>query len=1309
MKKLFPIVLLSLSCACTLAAASACKDNESPSGSGGGSSDKAYTVSFTAGEGFDYVLTGEHENADATSLDIAENETVSFTLDVGAFYAGNPTVLANNVTVASADGVYTLTVKANTTITVTGITKDVSNMTGTGAYDDAFLVTRPIDLIYIAEQVNAGNETYSTAAYVLGNDIDCKGEELKVIGDLSNDAAFFSGCFVSYSDPETGEMEERYTISNFEINATDTSYVGLFGCVQTNLTTTSSGLFYGICLDNYSINASTENMKDDDSKVLYCGSLIGYGIGVNAYLCDATNGELNVYADNNYFAFAGGLIGCQQALYEQSLNQIFTSEITYSTVDVDVTAISGTMLYAGGIAAYTFTNSLVAPTYIHNSYSTGSVSGGLRMGGIVGGLGQYTAVAACYATGDVLAQANTAVGGMTDAEYCVAYAGGIVGYAENDSSIADCFFTGDTLATAATSGAEYALSNDFVAGGDLAGKLGANAQKYVLFNQPSVDVATYTQADYEKIGFNDSDWVFANGELPLINYATSAATVETVYTVHYITKDAGVSITANGVSKTSFTLTNAYEPIVSAFNGGNLAVYLTGKAKKNNAELTGVSYRSYGYFFDEECTIPVPYSFLITRSVDLYVGFADYNKISGTYYLQTEKGAVPIRLTSGGMCEYTDGTVDVNARYLYDGKTLLIEGAPFSQYYMGAVDPDLSVNEDAAFDMNRYAYANVEGVINDDGSISFYDGVYFTKANPLTATKTATPLAPMPAPTTKFNAPWHSLENGATLTLDGGKATLVYADGLTYDLVVEQSMTDGYLCLYYVQKQSSNGDNFTYKTVFGYLTYNEQTHTIAATVLDPTSMDSSYVTLTMLYVDKFEGEWVSADNTFGNIYFNGWGYPYNYNGFSGYITVGDSTERTPYTLDENGNGTFTYDGYRFELRFDTLTGNAVIMQASGDEIVLERKDEFAKYTNFVAFNEETFDFEKGYHFDGKSYLAQGGLLTLPSGESVKYQNGDLFAANADLTQNPAPIGSIVKSDLYYVLNYGGKEYKLYPANQMMGTWAMSGQFDCLEIGPEDLHGDVYAKFKGKIVKMTYLDPATLTFSTKIQNMPVTYYLFLLTTQTGGETVVTGIAMSEYTSLAYNVYTICSKADDLYGTWTQAGGNGMITMSFDGVSFDPSGRYSYGQAHLSYDGNPTPYYYIFMDGGEVLMWSQATLTGKTKYYTLVDCAPTEKGAYVRTQNGETRAVKRVEVDSLFMSKATDDNGYTYVFDGGNVGDSQGTVTVSKSGTVSKTYSYKINEYKTNEIVLTFTDSENKTYTATIDTSVAGNAKIAVVAA
>jgi hypothetical protein len=272
---------------------------------------------------------------------------------------------------------------------------------------------------------------------------------------------------------------------------------------------------------------------------------------------------------------------------------------------------------------------------------------------------------------------------------------------------------------------------------------------------------------------------------------------------------------------------------------------------------------------------------------------------------------------------------------------------------------------------------------------------------------------------------------------------------------------------------------------------------------------------------------------------------------------------------------------------------------------------------------------------------------------------------------------------------------------------MSGQFDCLEIGPQDLQGNVYAKFKGKTVKMSYIDPTTLTFFTKIQNMPVTYYLFLLTEKTGGKTEVTGIAMSEYTSLAYNVYTICSKADDLYGTWTQA--NGMISMSFDGVSFDPSGRYSYGQAHLSYNGNPTPYYYVYMESGEVLMWSQAPLTGKTRYYTLVACEPTDAGAYVCTQNGETRAIKRVEVDSLFQSKATDDNGYTYTFDGGNVNGNQGTVIVSKNGTTSKTYSYKINEYKTNEIVLTFTDNENKTYTATIDTSNTGDAKITVVAA
>ena len=226
-------------------------------------------------------------------------------------------------------------------------------------------------------------------------------------------------------------------------------------------------------------------------------------------------------------------------------------------------------------------------------------------------------------------------------------------------------------------------------------------------------------------------------------------------------------------------------------------------------------------------------------------------------------------------------------------------------------------------------------------------------------------------------------------------------------------------------------------------------------------------------------------------------------------------------------------------------------------------------------------------------------------------------------------------------------------------------------------------------------------------MPVTYYLFLLTDEDGN---ATGIALSEYTSLAYNQYTICSKADNFFGEWSQA--DDKFTMSFDGVAFDPTGRYSYGQAYISYDGNPTPYYYIFtgnvndnyiFEEGEykVLMWSQAPLAERTIYYTLVSCNPTDAGAYVIEKDGVTYAFKRVEVDSLFETVATDANGVTYFFDGGNAGGKEGTVTTSSG----KSYSYKITEYKTNAVVLTFTDkSTNKVYTATLDTTNSSDIKI-----
>lgn len=1280
MKKIFKIFALSFTCALFAGLGVACGEDEpqqqTPPPSG------EFSVSFTDGEGFDYLLddglTGDNHT-------LSYGEKISFSLDVGAFYAGTPTVLANNVALPNANGTYTLTVKEDTVISVSGIVKDVSNMPGTGAHDDAFLITRPIDLVYIAEQVNAGNQIYSTAAYVLGNDIDCKGEELQIIGDLNNDKAFFSGVFSCYTNSETGEME-RYTISNFVINSDDAHYVGLFGCVQTNLTTTSSGMFYGICLDNYTINVSTAGMDEMEEKSIYCGSLMGYGIGVKAFLCDATNGEINVFADDNYFAFAGGLIGCQQGFYEQNYNLLSLSEIAYAKVDVDVTIVKGVTLYAGGIIGYAFTNSLVAPAYIHNSFSTGTVSGALRSGGIAGGLSEHTSIASCYATGDVVAYA----GQSNMEEYCRAYAGGIVGQLENDAIVNDCFFLGDTSASAYTKDTatkKYAYSGDFVGYADPKATASINAQTHAPRN-----CLAQLPTDFESLGFYDCNWVIKEGEAPEINYEMSAEEVVITLNIQFVTKDAGVNLKVNGVSSTSYSVTNAYDPIVNAFNGGNLLTYMQATATGENAE--GRNYLSYGYFFDEACTMPVPYSFVTTKTTTLYVGFANYAEVTGDYSITVDGKTYAFTLAPDGLLEMTDGTVSTATRYQYDGKVILFENATFAQLFNGAVDPSLSVLEDPNFDFNRYAYTAFEGAFVD-GELHIYDGVYFTKDAPLVASKGS--ATPTPAVLPTLGTAYYDTATDTWLKISGNKALLVFANGYEYELVLESTNTAGYYGLYLVQEQDADTVVYIYKTPYGYFYYDEMKNALVANLLDPSLGD--FAPFTLLTVDELEGVWVSEE---GEISFNGLGYHYNGTNYQGYLEI--DGRRVAYSLDEDNQGSFVYNGTKYEISYDALTKKLTV-----NSVNYERQDEFAKYGGkLVVFDKDKFEILGEVTFDGKSNLQGGGTLTMPSGKSYSYKDGSIFNG-----EHLAGTITLHESGLYYELVMVSADdmgsYDLFVSNPLMGDWAMGGEFSALEIGPADLNGVIYAKYRGVKVEIEYLDPEVLYFETVlIGGMPVSYYMFLLHDEQNN---LTGFAMSEYSSLAYNSYTICSKADNFFGTWKQK--DERYTMSFDGVAFDPSGRYSYGSANISYLGRDTAYYYIFMNSenedyifeeGEkkLLMWSQTPLAERTIYFTLVACDADDLGAYTMTKNGKTYAFKRVEVDSLFESKATDKDGVVYTFNGDNVNGAWGTVTASNGDS----YSYKIREYKTNEIVLEFKDAENNLYSVTLDTSDNSDIKITI---
>ncbi len=723
MKKFLTTFLFVCSCA-LVGAAVGCDDSK---GNGSDSTvvlGEERSVSFETGVGYDF-LSNVEEGV------LRENAQLKFTLDLGAFYTDTAaTVYVNDKIIpANTKGEYIFTVGSDDIVVrAEGIREDVSNMSGSGALNDAFVVTRPIDLIYIAEQVNSGNPAYIQGAYVLANDIDCKGEELKIIGDRSTEQSVFCGSFAC-ENGEEGMV--KHTISNFTINSDSTEYVGLFGTVLSDMSVQSSALFYGISLENFTINATN---------AISVGGLIGYGVGTTLFLCDAIDGEITTSVKQNYYGYAGGLIGYQQGYYDVAYDAYYPAEIAYAEVSTDVRFISGLSVYGGGITGYMATNYPYGATAsIHNSYSSGEVSGALRSGGIVGGMGRYSVVSNCYATGLITANSPYKLNDPTVTEdEAYAYAGGLVGYAENDSVAHDSFFNGETESYA-VAGTSYASSGAAVAGGDKAGFASADGQKYLALNcLEKVDLAT---VDFTKaLGWQKYDWVFAAGELPTINYDSPEGTVTLTLTVEYVaplaTGDKAVSVRGkkSGSLKyfdTSIQSLSSYHPIGSYM--GTEALPLSQKADNG--------YLSYGYFFDKECTQKVPLSYYPTKEFTMYVGFADPKPVNGTYSFIVENNAEPLTISfdASGKATYTDGATEHTVNYTFDGTNVYLEMARLARYYQGDVVVDennTSVYPDANFELNRYGYYNFMGTLTETG-VSFYDGIYFTESDPLVAMKNA--------------------------------------------------------------------------------------------------------------------------------------------------------------------------------------------------------------------------------------------------------------------------------------------------------------------------------------------------------------------------------------------------------------------------------------------------------------------------------------------------------------------------------------------------------------------------------------------
>ena len=706
MKKYLIAFLLSLSCACAFAAVG-CDQNSNNDNSGGSSNivyTGASTVTFQNGEGFKY------DTQTKSGTEINNGEYVDFRIDLGGFYLdSSPIAYVNDQPIAhDGEGNYHVLITENTTIRVENVKKDVSQLdvTGSGTMESPFVVSKPIDLIYMAEKVNSGVQKYVQGSYILANDIDCKGEELNIIGDSSTENAYFSGCFVCNYNSDSGEVYD-YSISNFKIKSTTSNYVGLFGTVYADLSVTSSGLFYGIKLEDFTIEASLTSEHTEDSKTITCGGLIGYGVGANLYLCSATNGNINLTANEYYFSYVGGLIGYQQAFYSPDFDYYFASEIAYCYTNVNIRVFDGKVLGAGGISGFMGTNyPTVAVASVHNSYSLGNISGAMRSGGIAGTLGRYSVVSNCYATGTIYASCDLELDNEDwPNEYKVACAGGLVGYAENDTIAHDSFFNGVTGANAAA-GKDFTFSTHHIGYGDPAGYASATSQKYIAREDNCLaNVDTFTATHFANtLGWGAHDWKFFEDALPIINYSTTQSEFQLYFTLKYVDSD-GFTFEVKGISESKLAYFNSQSQSSSSY--ASFGSFLEGSGLPYYYEYATTSdgYRAFGYFFDAECTQRVPNGYMPMRDVTLYVGFEKIQDVVGTYYFTTDRIDNPLSITfrEDGIVEYSDGVTFQEAYYAYDGDHVFIEGARFARYYDGEIILETET-DDPNLDLDRYMY-----------------------------------------------------------------------------------------------------------------------------------------------------------------------------------------------------------------------------------------------------------------------------------------------------------------------------------------------------------------------------------------------------------------------------------------------------------------------------------------------------------------------------------------------------------------------------------------------------------------------------
>lgn len=677
---------------------------------------KTYSVQFDKAD--KRVNFRDENKTEITEISVESGTEVSFSVDVSVYYEQDGYDVMANTEIIEPDrnGIYTIDVTGNTVIQVHGLIEDedfVYRRDGNGTKNNPYKISRPIDLyamsVYINGEFWAG--TFSSAYYELTCDLDMKGEQIYVIGDQSVSSAFFAGVFNG----------NGHTISNFYIQDTIINqstfleefvpYVALFGYASG--TDASAPVIENLHLDNFTITA---NAGKFDSTVAV-GSIVGVGVGAVINACSATNGTITIDADDNYFGYVGGLAGVLQSVFSDNVRYYATVQSSFA--DVDISVESGYVYGAGGMVGYLMSHEEKTNVFVLNSYSTGDVIGGLNSGGIVGMADGDTAIINTYTTGDVIAQSLLPNSDNIGEEYKYANAGGIVGRLNYNSIVTNSFVSGEVYA--------FADAGDkFTNAGNIVGLMNKDGEPYtevrgaINYNCHYTPNLASNQIDFYKntLNWGEEDWVFANGETPTINYQAT----EKNFT---ITLDFG-SKTVDGQNQKEISVNSKYL---------NMSYWYITYADQTYETITLPEFvtssdgmRSYGYFFDRELTMQVPYSYVPTHDVTLYTAFANYNNVAGKYYLQFNdfNNETYVELSSDGVLTLVDGARTLKSTYVYDGEKIYLYGTGLARYSSLKGENDVE----------NYYY-NFVATVNEYGLMAIESNVFFPESSMLYAKKCA--------------------------------------------------------------------------------------------------------------------------------------------------------------------------------------------------------------------------------------------------------------------------------------------------------------------------------------------------------------------------------------------------------------------------------------------------------------------------------------------------------------------------------------------------------------------------------------------